>query len=397
MTKHSRGALPALLVGLGLLALTANTAQAGPFVQTNLVSNHPGLAPITDPNLNNPWGVSESTTSPFWVSDQGRNLATLYTVTGAGVSKVSLEVSIPTTAAGPQGPTGQVFNNQAGSFLLPGGSPATFIFANLNGTISAWNGGTAAVIQATTPGAVYTGLAIASNASGPLLYAANSSQNRIDVFNSSFAPVSLGPNAFQNPVAGLVPFNVQTISGRIFVTYAPDGRAAQIAAPEGSGAVAIFDTSGHLLQTLISGSSSGNKLASPWGMTLAPLGFGPFGGDLLVGNFSFVASEINAFDPNTGAFLGTIPIDVGAGNTPGGLWALIVGNGGNGGNPLTVYFSSGINGEADGLFASLAPVPEPGTLALLGPGLAAMAGVAWRMRRHKALALRSEIGRRRLV
>jgi uncharacterized protein (TIGR03118 family) len=267
----------------------------------------------------------------------------------------------------------------------------------LNGTISAWNGGTAAVIQATTPGAVYTGLAIASNASGPLLYAANSSQNRIDVFNSSFAPVSLGPNAFQNPVAGLVPFNVQTISGRIFVTYAPDGRAAQIAAPEGSGAVAIFDTSGHLLQTLISGSSSGNKLASPWGMTLAPLGFGPFGGDLLVGNFSFVASEINAFDPNTGAFLGTIPIDVGAGNTPGGLWALIVGNGGNGGNPLTVYFSSGINGEVDGLFASLAPVPEPGTLALLGPGLAAMAGVAWRMRRHKALALRSEIGRRRLV
>jgi hypothetical protein len=132
-------------------------------------------------------------------------------------------------------------------------------------------------------------------------------------------------------------------------------------------------------------------------MTLAPLGFGPFGGDLLVGNFSFVASEINAFDPNTGAFLGTIPIDVGAGNTPGGLWALIVGNGGNGGNPLTVYFSSGINGEVDGLFASLAPVPEPGTLALLGPGLAAMAGVAWRMRRHKALALRSEIGRRRLV
>src|SRR5262249_60145083 len=114
----------------------------------------------------------------------------------------------------------------------------------------------------------------------------------------------------------------------------------------------------------------GSKLASPWGMTLAPPGFGSFGGDLLVGNFSFVASEINVyvFDPTTGTLLGTIPIDPGAGNTPGGLWALIVGNGVSGGDPHTVYFSDGINREADGLFASLSPVPDPRMSGLVGSG-----------------------------
>jgi len=380
MIRHLRGALLALIVGLSSLVLTANTAAADSFIQTNLVSDIPMLAAVTDSSLKNPWGVSESPMSPFWVSDQQTGVATLYSVTAAGVTKVPLTVMIPPTPAGPQGPTGQAFNNQAiacPTCFLVGGSPATFIFSNLNGTISAWNGGTSATIEATISGAVYTGLAIGSGASGPLLYAANGAGNRIDVFNGSFAPVNLGANAFANPFAGLVPFNVQNIGGQIYVTYALPGRSAQIAAMEGQGAVAIFDTSGTLIKTLIAGS----KLASPWGMTLAPPGFGSFGGDLLVGNFSFAASEINAFDPTSGAFLGTIPIDPGSGNTPGGLWALIVGNGANGGDAHTVYFSDGINGEADGLFASLAPVPEPGTSVLLGSGLAGIAGVAWRKRR----------------
>jgi uncharacterized protein (TIGR03118 family) len=381
MMTHLRASLLALVVGLVVLMLTVNTAAADSFIQTNLVSDITMLATITDSSLKNPWGVSESPMSPFWVSDQATGVATLYAVTAGGVTKNSLTVTIPSTPPGPPvGPTGQVFNNQAPAFSV-GGSPATFIFANLNGTISAWNNGagTMAVVEATTSGAVYTGLAIGSNASGPLLYAANGAGNRIDVFNGSFAPVNLGANAFANPFAGLVPFNVQNIGGQIYVTYALPGRAAQIAATEGQGAVAIFDTSGNLVKTLISGS----KLASPWGMTLAPPGFGSFGGDLLVGNFSFVASEINAFDPTTGTLLGTIPINAGAGNAPGGLWALIVGNGANGGDPHTVYFSDGINGEADGLFASLSPVPEPGTLVLSGSGLAGIAGVAWRTHRNK--------------
>ncbi len=283
-------------------------------------------------------------------------------MTAAGVSKAALTVSIPMTGSGPpQGPTGQVTN--IGGTLFPvGGTPARFIFANLNGTISAWTGGTAAVTEVTTTGAVYTGLAI--NDAKTMLYAANTKGGTIDVFDGAFAPKTLGAGAFANPFPGLVPFNVQNIGGKIYVTYAVPGRPDMIKAPEGSGAVAIFDENGVLQQKLIDGS----KLASPWGVTLAPASFGQFGGDLLVGNFSFVASEINAFDPTTGAFEGAIPVDPGPLNTPGGLWALIFGGGGNDGDPGKLYFTDGINGEADGLFASIS-VPEPSSLALLAAAL----------------------------
>ena len=340
-----------LVAFVALLALKATSVWAISFSQTNLVSNIPGLAALTDPNLKNSWGVSFSSSSPIWISNQGTNTADLFTVKGLTVTQNALEVSIPTTASGPQGPTGQVSNNT--SAFLVNGTPANFIFANLNGTISAWNNsaGTTAQIKVTTPGAAYTGLAIGSNASGPLLYAANGAQNRIDVFNGSFSPASLGANAFNNPFPTLVPFNVEIIGGKIYVTYAPTGRPAQISATEGNGAVAIFDVNGNLLQTLINGS----KLASPWGITQAPTSFAGFGGDLLVGNFSYAAGEINAFDPATGAFLGTLT------SNPDfqGFWALTFGNGGNGGDPNILYFTTGLNGEANGLVAALTSIPEP--------------------------------------
>jgi uncharacterized protein (TIGR03118 family) len=142
----------------------------------------------------------------------------------------------------------------------------------------------------------------------PLLYAANAATGAIDVFDGSFNPAppsDLGPNPFANPFNGLVPFNVQDINGGAYVTYAPEGRAAQTVASLGQGGVAVFDESGNLLQTLINGS----QLAAPWGIILAPASFGVFGGDLLVGNFGFDHSEINAFDPMSGAFEGTIPVD----------------------------------------------------------------------------------------
>jgi uncharacterized protein (TIGR03118 family) len=362
---------------LGTLYAGAWRAEASPYVQTDLVSDIPGLATITDLALVNPWGVAFSATSPFWTSNQGTSTATLYAVTGnTSVTKTIINppsgfVEIPMTPSGPQGPTGSVNNVNTTSFLVGNGGNgafAHFIFANLNGTISAWDTGTTAFIQATTPGASYTGLAV--NQAQTQLYAANNAgTGSINVFNSSFAPVSLGAGAFATPTAisalGLVPFNVQDINGSVYVTYAPAGRTAQQAATAGMGAIAIFTESGILQNTLI-----GSDLAAPWGVALAPAGFGPFGGDLLVGNFSYVDSEINAFDPVSGAFEGVIPIDVGPGNTPGGLWSLHFGIGGSNGSPDTLYFADGINGETDGLFGAISAVPEPSALILLGTGLA---------------------------
>ena len=337
------------------------------------MSDIPGLATITDPELKNSWGMSESATSPIWVSNQGTDSSTLYSITKiVNVTKVNINppsgfVAIPTTSTGPQGPTGQVSNSNASSFLVSGGDgkAAHFIFANLNGSISAWDGGTASHIQATTAGAVYTGLAI--NSAQTRLYAANDAgSGSINVFDNSFTPVNLGASAFVDPnlPAGLVPFNVQDIGGKVYVTYAPAGRADQTGAALGQGVVDVYDENGVLLQRLITGS----QLAAPWGVALAPSDFGRFSDDLLVGNFSFNNSEINAFDPTTGAFEGTIPIDVGA-NSPGGLWDLTFGNGKSGGNPDTLYFADGLNGETDGLLGALS-VPEPASLLVFGTAVA---------------------------
>ena len=380
MNKSARFSLMTTAIVVGTLYAGTWRAEAD-YVQTNLVSDIPGLATILDTSLVNPWGISHSATSPFWVSNQGTNTATLYAVTGSNnVTKNALTVAIPTTASGPQGPTGQV-NNTGMSFQIGAApAPAAFIFANLNGTISAWNNsaGTTAVIQATTPGAVYTGLAI-NQAPEPRLYAARA--GGIDVFNGSFQPVIL-PGAFATPAAaaGLVPFNVQTIGGNVAVTYAPAGLVNQRNATPGMGAVAIFDASGNFLRM----AAVGGPLAAPWGITLASLNFGQFSGDLLVGNFSFLASEINVFDPTTGMFLGTIPIGVG-GHGPGGLWALNFGTGGNNGSPDTLFFTDGIDGETHGLFGAI-NFAVPGPIAGAGlPGLILACGglVGWWRRRQR--------------
>ena len=269
-------------------------------------------------------------------------------------------------------------NNNGGD-----GGSAHFIFANLNGTISAWDTGPTAFIQVTTPGASYTGLALVNLPQGPLLYAANNASGRIDVFDGSFHAVNNG--AFATPAAisaqNLVPFNVQTLSnGNVAVTYAPATRQGQTGATPGMGAVAIFDATGaNAIQTILPNTS---PLAAPWGITIAPANFGPFSGDLLVGNFSYGVSEINAFNLVTGAFLGTIPIDVG-GNNPGGLWALEFGTGGSNGSPNTLFFTDGINGETDGLFGAIS---VPGPIAGAGlPGLILAGGgvFAWWRRRRK--------------
>ena len=328
---------------------------------------------------------------------------------GSGVSKVNINppsgfVGIPTTAAGPQGPTGQAFNSASPNFVAGNGSggsaPAVFMFANLNGTISAWNPtlGPSAFIQATTSGAAYTGLGLATSSfpifpgvpgSQSLLYAANNAgPGSIDVFNSSFGLQSLPAGAFATPAPikalGLVPFNMQVLNGSVYVTYAPIGRTAQQNAALGAGAVAIFNLDGSTKPN--TAFIVGSHLAAPWGLAIAPAAFGPFAGDLLVGNFSYINSGINIFDP-TGTWDGTILIDPGSGNTAGGLWALEVGTGPNNGFPNTLFFTDGINGERDGLFGSLVfatngvppvtGVPEPATWVMMLLGFAGL-GFAFR-------------------
>jgi uncharacterized protein (TIGR03118 family) len=393
MTRSFRAVL-STAVGFGALAAGGGAAHAQ-FKQTNLVSDIPGLAALTDQNLVNSWGVSNLPGSPFWISNQGTGTSSLYAVTGrTGVAPANFFpnppgpntnfVAIPPGPGLGVGPTGQVANPVGTSFGIAGG-PALFIFANLDGSISAWNGSNinsatmnAATVVAPPSGDVYTGLAI--NSAGNLLYAANGAgTGSIDVYDGAFAETT-APGGFVNPTlpAGFVPFNVEDIGGKVYVTYAPAGRAAQTSATAGMGWVAVFDENGDFLQNLV----TGGPLAAPWGMAIAPAGFGPFGGDLLVGNFSFVDSEINAFDATSGAFEGAIHVDPGAGNTPGGLWDLTFGNGGSG-DPMTLYLTDGLNGEADGLFAALT-VPEPSSWAMILLGFGGFALLA--ARRRRALA-----------
>jgi uncharacterized protein (TIGR03118 family) len=337
---------------VGALNVGAEPAAGADFVQTNLVSDIPKLAANTDPMLRNPWGVSHGPTTPFWVSNQATNTATFYAVTDkTKVSKVG-SIKIPKTPT--SGPTGQVYNGNPSSFPVKhggDGGPALFIFADLNGTISAWDlgAGSTAIVQVSTRGATYTGLAI--NGIQTQLYAANGAgRGSIDVFDSAFRPLRLRAGAFVDPSLrkGLVPFNVRDIHGDIYLTYAPSGVLNEIRAPLGAGAVAIFDEDGKFIKELIAGS----RLAAPWGIALASASFGRFGTDLLVGNFSYLHSEINAFNPKNGKLVGTLPVSTG-GMSPGGLWFIGFGTGGENGNPATLYFSDGINLQADGLFGAI--------------------------------------------
>jgi uncharacterized protein (TIGR03118 family) len=354
--KVAQSIPPSFVRGLALY-LFSTTAIAGTVVQTNLVSDVPGLAANTDPNLQNPWGISFSSTSPFWVSDQAANVATLYS--GAGVAS-STVVSVP------GGPTGQVFNSAGAGNFLVGGTAASFIFDTLGGAIYGWNGGagSTAQLEATTPGASFTGLAIDSNASGNFVYAANSGgTGGIDVFNSSWAPVTLS-GSFTDPnlPSGYVPYNIQNINGDLYVEYENPSSQRTL----GAGVVSVFNANGDLITELI---SAGGQLEAPWGIVIAPTGFFGFSGDLLVGNFG--NGEINAFNPTTGAFIGTLTDSSGNPIVNQDLWALAVRPSGSF-NSSAVYFDAGIDHQTEGLFGELTSTPEPGSIVLGAFGCAAI-------------------------
>jgi uncharacterized protein (TIGR03118 family) len=297
------------------------------YTQVNLVSNTSGVAPVTDPTLINPWGLSRSSSSPWWISDNGTGLSTLFN--GAGV-KNSLIVTIPKTDPNdktfPAGtPTGTIFNSVPTDFVLPGGFASSFLFATLDGAITGWNpnvgiapGAAAPSVNAviavkTTNGSSYTGLTSALVDGNRYLYAANFNNGRVDVYDSNFHPVTLNPNdqdhnngddgkhnndnnndnndngdnnkAFTDRFLppNYVPFNVQTIGNDIVVTYVlhQQGQPRETDGP-GLGYVDIFTAKGRLLQRL----EHGDWLNAPWGVTLAPQDFGAVSHDLLIGQFA---------------------------------------------------------------------------------------------------------------
>jgi uncharacterized protein (TIGR03118 family) len=321
------------------------------FRQLNLVSDIGGVARVTDTNLVNPWGLAAGPSTPLWVSDNGTDVSTLY----SGGVHGSIPVVAPLVVAIPGGaPTGVVFNPGTGFVVHAGGAqaPARFIFDSEAGQITAWSPmvppSTEAQPEVTTPDAIYKGLAIAQTPDGARLYAADFHGAKIDVFDEQFAPVQKA-GAFTDPnlPAGYGPFNIQELGGRLYVAYAQqDANAKDEVAGAGLGYVDVYDTSGALLKRLI----SQGALNAPWGMALAPRGFGDVGGDLLVGNFG--DGKINAYDPRNGDPDGQLTNEDGNPIQIDGLWALRFGNGVIG-TPRTLVFSAGIGDEGHGLLGEI--------------------------------------------
>jgi len=371
VTKRAVLTTVALVAVSALLAASASiparaaaptAAQAGPAVvhQTNLVSDITGVAAATDPLLRNPWGIASSPTSPLWVADDGIGVATLYDGSGQPFPVGNrFVVSIEPAPLGFAGtPTGTVFNG-TGDFVVSNGvagGPSVFLFASLDGTISGWNPSAdlthaTSVVNNSAARAIYTGLALGSNGSGNFLYAANFHAGTVDVFDGTFAPVTL-PGGFEDPLlpTGFAPFGIANLDGNLYVSYAKQdaNRASDVEAP-GNGFVDVFDTRGNLLRRLI----SGKPLNSPWGLAFAPSNWGKIAGDLLVGNHG--DGTINVFDPISGDRKGALRNDHAPVTIPG-LWGLQFGNGGNGGETSTLFFTAGLNNESDGLLGSLTPV-----------------------------------------
>ena len=351
-------------------ALASSAAGANRYTQHNLVSDIPGVADQTDPNLVNPWGISMSSTSPFWISNNRSGVAAVYNGQGQptpAASPLVVRIPVPSGDTQPAAPTGQVFNDTTGFNVA--GQPAIFIFATEDGQISGWSSAadranSIVLVDNSTLGAVYKGLAVANTSNGPMLYTANFQAGTIDVYDANLTPVvSTGAFSDSNLPAGFAPFNIQRIGRKLYVTYAKqDETKHDDVAGVGNGFIDVFDFNGNLLARLV----SNGALNSPWGLATAPGNFGDFSNALLVGNFG--DGRINAFDPCSGEYLGSLQDSSGAAIAIPGLWALSFGNGRGGGDANSLYFTAGIPGpgnvEDHGLFGSLqvadaAPATQP--------------------------------------
>jgi uncharacterized protein (TIGR03118 family) len=355
-----------------VVLLATPSFAATNFVQTNLIADTAGVAAVADKNLVGTWGISISAASPFWVSNAANGTSTVYTVSDANPATLTAPtvsatvVTIPASASNSGGttgyPTGQVNNGYGvGNFEVTPGAASSFIFASLDGTISARGGATAVIfVDNGSKGAVYTGLAIGVSSAGPTLYAANFSQGTIDVFDHTWKPIVLA-GGFQDPdlPSGFYPSNIQRYGRRLYVTYnASDGTGSFGYGGAGTGLIDVFDLNGNLLQRLVPNNS---HLNLPWGVAVTGANFGSFSYALVVGNFG--DGTICAFDLNSGDYLGTMQDGKGNNIQINGLWGLQWGNGGNGGSASTLYFAASPGADASGyskhgLFGSLKPGPD---------------------------------------
>jgi len=335
---------------IALVSLPAAAQRSQPTILTSDIAN---ISAFTDANLVNPWGIIASPAGPWWVSDNGTGLSTLYDGTG---KPQALVVSIPQWDGTPGGnPTGIVFNGTS-DFAI-GGSATHFLFATEDGTIQGWSSGTSTAIAVNNfPGAVYKGLALGSAGGANYLYAANFRNASVDVFDKNFAPHSFGAGAFTDSTlpSGYAPFNVANLgNGQIAVAYAlQDAAKHDEIAGTGKGYITVYDTSGNLMfrfQHVLYDNA-------PWAMVVAPQGFGGFGGDILVGMFG--SGAIAIYDP-TGKFIGILFDPYSLNLSINGLWGLGFGNGMSSGPKTTLYFAAGTFDEVHGTFGSIVALSGP--------------------------------------
>jgi uncharacterized protein (TIGR03118 family) len=337
-----------------------------------LVSNKVGVAATAstiDANLSNPWGLATAPGLPFWIADNNSNLATLYSGTGAIqtnaiTGSADVGIAIPTSATGVQAnATGQVYNG-TGDFLIPtknGQEPALFLFDGEGGTIAAWakDSGASAVTaydDGATNGAnhaVYKGLAMGTVSGTNYLFATDLHNNKVDVFDTNFAKPSSMQGKFVDPTmpSGFVPFGIASVNGQLYISYAMrDTALHDEVAGAGLGYVDVYDFSGNFISRF----ASAGALNAPWGMALAPTGFGSFEGDLLIGNFG--DGTINAFAPNGTSLatsMGPLTVNAGGPLSIPGLWSLVFGDGDSDKPVTTLFYTAGFVNQTDGVFGTI--------------------------------------------
>jgi uncharacterized protein (TIGR03118 family) len=347
MTRTGNGRSFWLGVAVLASALTSSSnLQAQHYLRSDLVSTS-GAVP--DAHLVNGWGLSRSSTSPWWVANNGTGSSTLYD--GNGVA-AALVVTVPGK------PTGAVYNGSTDFELAPG-QPARFLFASEDGTISGWNSATnpnTAIVKVPASDAIYKGLAMATVNGDRYLYATDFHNGRIDVFDTAFKKVTRGVGEsdddglfrFRGNLRGLAPFGIQNIGGNLYVTFAKqDDKEEDDVKGEGLGAVAVFSPTGRLIRMF----EHVDGLNAPWGLALAPGDFGSFSHHLLVGQFG--SGEILAYNVQTGRYSGKLLAPDGNPITIDGLWGISFGNGASAGAANSLYFAAGPNDEHSGLFGML--------------------------------------------